>query len=78
MESRSMMRFNEERIDLPKGERFMPTLEGLKWHREKLVNRYKLLLSDRCYSSHNHPNSDHRININEYNRKNKVIQLQKV
>jgi putative restriction endonuclease len=34
-ESRGMMDFRGERIDLPQEERFMPSLEGLKWHRER-------------------------------------------
>jgi hypothetical protein len=34
-ESRGMMAFRGERMDLPQEERFMPSLEGLKWHRER-------------------------------------------
>lgn len=35
VESRGMMQFKGERIELPREERFMPSLEGLRWHREK-------------------------------------------
>ena len=34
-ESRGMMAFRGERIDLPREQRFMPSLEALKWHRER-------------------------------------------
>ena len=30
-----MMAFRGERIDLPREQRFMPSLEALKWHRER-------------------------------------------
>ncbi|NMF85698.1 HNH endonuclease [Nodosilinea sp. P-1105] len=33
--SRGMMQFRGERIELPREERFMPSLEGLRWHRER-------------------------------------------
>jgi putative restriction endonuclease len=35
VESRGMMGFKGERIELPREERFMPSLEGLRWHRER-------------------------------------------
>jgi putative restriction endonuclease len=33
--SRGMMAFKGERIELPKEKRFMPSLDGLRWHRER-------------------------------------------
>jgi len=33
--SRGISAFNQERIKLPEKEQFMPSLEGLKWHRER-------------------------------------------
>jgi putative restriction endonuclease len=35
VESRGMMAFKGERIELPREERFMPSLEGLRWYRER-------------------------------------------
>ncbi|NJL78878.1 MAG: HNH endonuclease [Richelia sp. SM2_1_7] len=35
VESRGMMEFKGERIELPREESFMPSLEGLRWHRER-------------------------------------------
>jgi putative restriction endonuclease len=35
VESRGMMQFKGEQIELPREERFMPSLEGLRWHRER-------------------------------------------
>jgi len=35
VESRGMMGFKGEPIGLPREERFMPSLEGLRWHRER-------------------------------------------
>ncbi|HIK45407.1 MAG TPA: HNH endonuclease [Leptolyngbyaceae cyanobacterium M65_K2018_010] len=35
VESRGMMGFKGERIELPREESFMPSLEGLRWHRER-------------------------------------------
>lgn len=35
VESREMVAFRGEKIELPREERFMPSLEGLRWHREK-------------------------------------------
>ena len=35
VESRGMMQFKGGRIELPREERFMPSLEGLRWHRER-------------------------------------------
>ncbi len=33
--SRGMMQFQGERLESPREERFMPSLEGLRWHRER-------------------------------------------
>lgn len=35
LESREMGNFRGERIDLPREENFMPSLDGLRWHRER-------------------------------------------
>jgi predicted restriction endonuclease len=34
VESRGMMAFKGERVELPREEDFMPSLEWLRWHRE--------------------------------------------
>jgi putative restriction endonuclease len=42
VESRGMMGFKGERIGLPREDRFMPSLEGLRWHRERwAINKFK-------------------------------------
>jgi len=41
VESRGMMQFEGERIELPREERFMSSLEGLRWYRERWGVRQK-------------------------------------
>lgn len=35
IESRGMMQFKGEQIELPREEKYMPSLEGLRWHKKK-------------------------------------------
>lgn len=38
VDSRESMVFREEGIGLPRQQAFMPSLEGLQWHRERMEN----------------------------------------
>jgi predicted restriction endonuclease len=42
VESRGMMGFKGEQIELPKEERFMPSLEGLRWHRARWEDKIRI------------------------------------